>query len=233
MRRSLILQFQTSKADDTLVQNVQTLKAFVTPPKTVIFKFIAQKLTNLSVAIAGTEVVSKANSTIASVPINAQATHLVLSTGIGFSNLRLNTFATSTVISGGQPVMNNGTAETNVTGNSTDFSVIAPLVLVSYRINRRSNARWETRCPNGCSFLVGGGVGANLTSKEADFDIGPSIEIDNVLFTPALHIGRETRLADGVTVGENPSPASTLPTNTKTVFKWAITITYSIPLPNF
>ena len=81
-------------------------------------------------------------------------------------------------------------------GTATDFSVIAPIALVSYRIGPISNFKWETRCPGSCSFLVSGGVGANLTAKDADFDVEGSFEWARVLFTPALHYGRDVRLAD-------------------------------------
>jgi hypothetical protein len=118
---------------------------------------------------------------------------------------------------------------------ASDFSVIAPIALVSYRINSLSNFKWETRCPGSCSFLLSGGVGANLTAKEADFDVGASFEIGGVLFTPALHFGSDVRLANGLYVGEplGSNPPSPLPTTNKWVLKAAFAITYSIPIPNF
>jgi hypothetical protein len=224
------------KAQDALIQAVQTLTAWVIPPSTVIYQYTAQRLTNMSIVIAGAEVVSKASSPIATVTINVQAIPIAVSAGIGFSNLKFNTFTNSPLIVGGQPVLGpNGSTETQVTGTATAFSVITPTALVSYRIKWLSNANWENRCPYGCSFLISGGVGANLTSKEADFDVGPSFEIANILFTPAIHFGRDTRLTNGVTVGEplGTNPPSPLPTKTKSVVKAAIVITYSIPLPNF
>jgi hypothetical protein len=224
------------KAQDALIQAVQTLTAWVTPPSTVIYQYTAQKLTNMVIVIAGTEIVSKASSPISTVTINVQAVPIAVSAGIGFSNLKFNTFTNSPIIVDGQPVLGpNGSTETQVTGTATAFSVITPTVLVSYRIKPLSNANWENRCPYGCSFLISGGVGANLTSKEADFDIGPSFEIANILFTPAIHFGRDTRLTNGVMVGQQlgTNPPSPLPTKTKSVVKAAIVITYSLPLPNF
>jgi hypothetical protein len=224
------------KAQDTLIQTVQTLNSWTIPPKVVIYRYTAQRLTNMSVAITGTEIVSKTASQIATVTINVQAIPVVVSTGIGFSNLKFATYSSSPVIVNGQPVLNpSGSPETVISGSASAFSVMAPTVLVSYRLKRLSDANWENRCPDGCAFLLGGGVGANLTSKEADFDLGPSFEIGGVLFTPALHIGRDTRLSNGLFVGQmlGTNPPSPLPTHTKTVFKGAFVITYSIPLPNF
>jgi hypothetical protein len=227
------------KTDDTLIQNQQTLKAWVDAngaPQTVIFEYTPPTLTNLLVTITGTEVVSKTNNPIATVTINAQATHVAISTGIGFSNLKLNTYTSAPVVANGTTVLNpDGSVKTLVNGSATDFSVIAPLVLASYRINSISNYRWETRCPGSCSFLFSAGVGANLTAKEADFDLGGSFEIANVLFTPAFHFGSDVRLTDGVYVGQpsGSNPPSPLPTTTKGVRKGAIAVTYSIPIPNF
>jgi len=227
------------KADDTLIQNKETLAAWVavpSSPKVVIYKYVPPSLTNLTIAIAGTEVVSKTASPIATVTINAQATHVVISAGIAFSNLRFNTFTSSPVYAKGMPILNpDGSVKTQVYGMASDFSVIAPIALVSYRINSLSNFKWETRCPGSCSFLLSGGVGANLTAKEADFDVGASFEIGGVLFTPALHFGSDVRLANGLYVGEplGSNPPSPLPTTNKWVLKAAFAITYSIPIPNF
>jgi hypothetical protein len=227
------------KADDTLIQSQQTLTAWVavpSSPEVLVFEYTPPRLTNLTVTITGTEVVSKTASPIATVTLNAQATHLAVSTGIAFSNLKFNTFTSAPVYANGAPVLNpDGSVKTQIYGTATDFSVMAPIALVSWRINSMSNFRWETRCPGNCSFLVSGGVGANLTAKEADFDVGPSFEWAGVLFTPALHFGSDVRLANGLSVGQplGSNPPSPLPTTTRWVRKGAIAVTYSIPLPNF
>jgi len=119
-------------------------------------------------------------------------------------------------------------------GNATDFSVITPEVLVSYRLGAFSHYVWETKkCPNGCSFLISGGVGANLTTKQADFDVGPSFQVGGFIVTPAVHFGRDVRLSDGVAVGQKlgSSPPSSLPTTQSTVIKWSIVFSYSLPIP--
>jgi hypothetical protein len=226
------------KAQDTLIQNVQTLDYWTKgdgAPETVTFKFTIPRYVNVVVTIAGTEVVSKTSSTIASVTITQTTNHFAVSIGIGFSNLKFNTYTASPVIVNGQPVLDpSGKTTTVVVGNATDFSTIAPEALVSYRLGPLSHFLWQTKyCPNNCSFLISGGIGANLTTKSADFDVGPSFQVGSVLLTPTVHFGRDTRLADGVTVGQmlGSSPPSPLPTTQAMVIKWGFVITYALPIP--
>ena len=76
-------------------------------------------------------------------------------------------------------------------------------------------------------------MGVNLSTKSADFDIGPSFQIGSVLLTPTAHFGRETVLTNGVTVGSQlgSSPPSTLPTRNSWVTRFGFALTYSIPIP--
>lgn len=226
------------KAQDTLIQSVQILDYWVKSdgsPETVVLKFTTPKHVNMTVTIGGTEVVSKVNSAIAVVTINQSTNAVVVSAGIGFSNLKFNTFTASPIIVNGQPVLDpSGKAMTKVVGNATDFSVITPEVLVSYRLGALSHFLWETKkCSNGCSFLISGGVGANLTTKQADFDVGPSFQVGGFIVTPTVHFGRDVRLSDGVAVGQmlGSSPPSSLPTTQSTVIKWGIVFSYSLPIP--
>jgi hypothetical protein len=226
------------KAQDTLVQNVQTLDYWTKSngsPDPVIYKFTIPAHVNVSISIVGAEVVSKTNTTIANVTINQGTNAAVISAGIGFSNLKFNTYTASPLIANGKPVLDaSGNAESQVVGNATEFSVITLEVLVSYRLGFLSHAAWETeKCPNGCSFLPSGGVGTNLTAKTADFDVGPSFQVGGLLITPAVHFGRDTRLTDGVAVGHmlGSSFPSTLPTTQSAVIKRAIVCSYSLPIP--
>jgi hypothetical protein len=226
------------KAQDALIQNVQTLDYWTKgngAPANVAFKFTTPKHVNMTVAITCVEVVSKTSSAIATVTINQSTNAVVVSTGIGFSNLKFNTYTAAPVIVNGQPILDpSGKTTTFVAANATEFSVVAPEALVSYRIGFLSHFLWETKhCPNNCSFLLSGGVGANLTTKTADFDVGPSFQVGGLLITPTVHLGRDTRLADGVTVGQmlGSSPPSSLPTTQSMVVKWGLLLTYSVPIP--
>ena len=122
---------------------------------------------------------------------------------------------------------------TIVTRSDTSPSVVAPELLVSYRLPWISRFSWENKCRGGCSFLLSGGAGANLTSKSADFDSGFSFQIGSVLFTPTVHYGRENRLSNGVAVGQQlgASPPNPLPTNYQWVKKFGIAVTYALPIP--
>ena len=222
------------KAQAALLVSVQALTAWPGTPPVVAYKFTSSPLNNMVVTVSGQEVVNKTSSPIASVTINCQATHWVVSAGILFSNLKFHTFTNSPVIVNGQPVLDpTGKTLTRVTRSDTSPAVAAPELLVSYRISPLSRFGWENKCPNGCSFLLTGGIGANLTSKTADFDTGISFQIGGVLITPTVHFGRDVRLSNGVTVGQElgPSPPSPLPTENHWVRKFGIGLSYTLPTP--
>jgi hypothetical protein len=222
------------KAQSALLQTVQIITSWPGSPTTVAYKFTATKLKNMVVTISGQEIVTKTNSPIATVTINPQANPWVVSAGVAFSNLTYHTFTNAPIIKNGQPVLDsNGKALTVVTQTGTSPSIIAPEAFVSYRLQKLSGANWENRCRNGCSFLLTGGVGANLTSKTADFDTGISFQIGSFLLTPTVHFGRDARLTNGVKVGDmlGSSPPSPLPTENAWVRKFGFALTYTIPTP--
>jgi hypothetical protein len=222
------------KAQSAVLQTVQIITSWPGSPATVAYKFRASKLKNMVVTISGQEIVTKTNSVIATVTINPQANPWVISLGVAFSNLTYHTFTNAPVIKDGQPVLDmSGKTLTVVTQAGTSPSVIAPEAFVSYRLRKLSGYNWENRCRNGCSFLLTGGVGANLTAKTADFDTGISFQIGGFLLTPTLHFGRDVRLTNGVKVGDmlGSSPPSPLPTENDWVRKFGFALTYTIPTP--
>ena len=222
------------KAQATLLQTVLTLSAWPSTPSILAYQFISSPLNNMVVTVSGQEIVNKTNSPIATVIINCQATHWVISTGILFSNLKFHTYSNAPIIVDGQPVLDSsGKVLTKVTRSDTSPSVVAPILLANYRINYLSRFKWEARCRNGCSFLLTGGVGANLTSKTADFDTGISFQFGSVLFTPTVHYGRDNRLSNGVAVGQElgPSPPNPLPIENHWVKKFGFAISYALPTP--
>lgn len=222
------------KAQSSLLVIVQTLKNLKPTKPVIAYEFVPSKLNNMVITISGQEVVNKTPSPIATVTINTQNTNWVISTGILFSNLKFHTFTSAPVIVNGQPVLDaGGKTTTVVTRSDTSPSVVAPTLLVSYRIPGMSRMGWENKCRGGCGFLLTGGVGANLTSKSADFDAGPSFQIGSVLLTPTVHFGRENRLTNGVTVGQHlgSSPPSPLPTQNVWVEKFGMAVTYALPIP--
>ncbi len=222
------------KAQSSLLVIVQTLRNFNLTQPVVAFEFVPSKLNNMVITVSGQEAVNKTASPIATVTINTQNTNWVISTGILFSNLKYHTFSNAPIIVNGQPVLDpSGKVTTIVTRADTSPSVVAPELLVSYRLPWISRFSWENKCRGGCSFLLSGGAGANLTSKSADFDSGFSFQIGSVLLTPTVHFGRENRLSNGVAVGQKlgSSPPSPLPTDYQWVKKFGIAITYALPIP--
>jgi hypothetical protein len=222
------------KAQATLLQNVLILENWTFTPSKVAYEFTSAPLNNTVVTISGQEAVNKTSSAIATVTVNCQATPWVISTGILFSNLKFHTFTNSPIIVDGQPVLDDsGKVLTRVTQSDTSPDVVAPVLLVNYRLNKLSRAPWEQRCHNGCSFLLSGGIGANLTSKSADFDTGISFQYGSVLFTPTVHYGRENRLSNDVAVGQElgSSPPNPLPTDFHWIKKFGFAITYALPTP--
>jgi hypothetical protein len=77
-------------------------------------------------------------------------------------------------------------------------------------------------------------VGRNLGTTTAEFAVGPSIKVFGLIFSPALHFGRETELSSGVQPGSRlgvdpPDP----PTETHWAkdFHWGVAVCYAIPIP--
>lgn len=218
-------------AQATIQQQLTSLNQIPDNVADKLYYFDVPSLTTVTATVTGIEVVSKTSSAIATWTVSSVTFPFVFSTGLGFSNLVYRTFNNTPLMQNGVPVVgSNGNALSVVTESDTKLSVMAPEVLGSYLIPGLS--KLEVKCSFGCSLLVSGGIGANLTTKSADFDTGLSIRIANFLLTPAIHFGRESRLIDGITVGSQlgPSAPSTLPTETKWVRKFGIVFSYVIPL---
>lgn len=106
--------------------------------------------------------------------------------------------------------------------------------MAHYMISSINRWAWENSCPRHCGFLLSGGVGANLTAsqKSADFLGGVSFQIGSVLITPAAHVTWDVRLTQGISTGDQlgSSPPSPLPTQRSLVTKFAIGISYVLPI---
>jgi hypothetical protein len=187
---------------------------------------------NSIVTVAAQEVVSKTSTALGTVTISWQSNPWEISTGILFSTLVARSFTNAPLIVNGKPVLDpSGKTLTVVTESDTRPVVVLPLVMANFRLRGLSHYPWENRCPNHCAFLLSGGVGLNLTTKTADFAVGPSFQIGEVLITTAAHFGRESMLTNGVTVGSQlgSSPPNPLPTANKWVTGFGIAISYVLP----
>lgn len=222
------------KAQTSLLQAVQILNSWPGTTAAPTWSISERKNHISTVTVSAQEVISKATTTLATVKIDWQTTRWVVSTGIGFSNLASRSYTNAPIIVNGQPSLDSsGKNLTVVTESDTKPSIIFPEALLSFRINSLSHFHWESKCPNGCAFLISGGIGLNLSTNSANFDAGPSFQFGSVLFTPAVHFGRETVLSNGVTVGSQlgSNPPSPLPIQEKWRIKFGFLLTYTLPIP--
>ncbi|GEM_PF-3583465 len=227
--KNAIGNIQTAQA--TLQQSYVLLLSIPDNANSQFYYFDVPRLTAATVTITGVEIISKTSSSIATWTASPTSYNIVFSAGLGFSNLVYRTFASTPQVQNGATVLNSsGNALSLVTESDTHLSVMAPEVLGSYVIPHLR--KFDSYCRLGCSLLVSGGIGANLTTKSADFDTGISLRLMDVLLTPAVHFGRESRLIDGITVGSSlgANAPSTLPTQNKWVRKFGFVLTYMIPL---
>jgi hypothetical protein len=174
-------------------------------------------------------------TTVTAIPISSSLSHWLASTGVAFSFAGANSYSNTPLFANGKPVLDsNGKPETVVTQTITRPTVVFPAVMGHYMIPWFNHWQWENSCPRHCGFLLSGGVGANLTAsqKSADFLGGASFQLGSVLITPAAHVTWDVRLAQGVKVGDQlgSSPPSPLPTKRSVVTKFAIGISYVLPV---
>ena len=218
----------TQKTLVALYDNARSLQ--YKAPADIIYSYKIEANHSDILKTSVTDSLTKTSNDIASTTINAQYTRFAISTGVMFSTLKNKAFANAPIISNGQPVLDgSGKALTQVVVNTTRPSVVFPLVLASFRAHSFTH-----KCGGNCSFLFSGGVGANLSSKTADFAIGPSLQFGSVLITPALHYGRQTALTNGVQIGQQlGSSPPTLPTNNFWKPAFGLSIGYVIPIGTF
>ncbi len=223
----------TQKAQATMFETAQQLNATATAPQTAYFPIKQLGNYNSIVTIAAQEVISKTTTTLATVTINWQANHWIISTGIMFSSLKVQTFTAANLVKNGQPVLD-ATTQKNITVAQNSYTrptVVVPLVMANYRLGFLSHFPLENKCPNHCAILLSGGVGLNVPQKNAEFAAGPSFQIGSVIVTPAFHIGRYTDLTNGIGVGTilGINPPSPLPTSSTWTTKFGIAVSWALP----
>jgi hypothetical protein len=197
---ALVNDVQTTQK--TLREAAEVLENLNESAPDASFSMKQAKNYNSTITITAQELVSKATSTLATVTINWQSNPWSISTGFMYSTVPTRSFVNSDIILNGQPSLDPGSGKnlTQVT-ESDAVTILAPLVMANYRIGPWSRANWENSCPNHCAFLLSGGIGLNPVSKIAEYAVGPSFQFGEVLFSPLAHIGKDTFLTNGVTVG--------------------------------
>jgi hypothetical protein len=216
----------TQKSLTALYDNIRAI-GYGNAASDTLFSYVMEADHSDVVKTSVVDALTKTSTDIASTTINAQYSRFALSTGVMLSTLKNQTFANAPIIVNGKPVLDgSGKALTQVVVNSTRPSVVFPLVLLSYRAHSFSK-----HCGGNCSFLLSGGVGANLSSKTADFALGPSLQIGTVLISPIFHYGRQTQLTNGVKLGQQlGSSPPTLPANYFWAPAFGLSIGYVIPI---
>ena len=218
----------SASTQKSLTSLYDTLRSISYKPKPdIVFSYKTEANHSDVVKTSVVDALTATSADVASTTINAQYSRVAISTGVMFSTLKNQTFANAPIIVNGQPTLDaTGKVLNQVVVNTTRPSVVFPLILLDYRVHSFSKG-----CKGNCSFLLGGGVGANLSSKTADLAIGPSFQYGSVLVSPIFHYGRQTHLTNGVAVGQQlgTSPP-TLPTNNFWTPAFGFSIGYIIPL---
>jgi hypothetical protein len=181
----------------------------------------------LTIKVNAIEQIGNTSTSIATVTITWQQANWSLSTGVVLSFLKNKAYANAPLYGPtGAPVTDGGGhTYTYVSLSKTYPGIISPVVFVNYRLHnfQTSQGRW--------ALLFSGGMGANIITKSADFASGPSIQFGNIVFTPAIHYGRQASLANGVHVGDQlgTSPPA-LPVYNPYKPALGFGLTYRIPL---
>jgi hypothetical protein len=180
-----------------------------------------------TIKVAAKDASSGTSTDIATVVVSWQGSNFALSTGLLLSTLPNRVYSNTPIVLNGVPVLDSGGKVTTVvTENETRPSVVTPLAMLNYEFTQHNYANGKF------GVLVSGGLGANLTTKTADYAVGFSLRFRELLFSPLLHLGRETYLSNGVAVGQKLG--SSPPTlTTEQHFKPAVgfAISYRIPVP--
>lgn len=224
----------TEKIQAQLLETADQIASIPNNPVTDTYDITKGKNYTSTITIAAQEVISKTTTTLATVTINWQANQWEISTGIMFSALKNQSFANAPLVVNGAPVPSTSDPtknETFVQNTFTRPAVVVPMVMLNYRVRGLSDAGWENKCPGHCAVLLSGGVGLNVTQKDAEFGLGPSFQVGSVLFTVGAHIGRYTDLANGIGVGDHLGALApgTLATTGRWTAKWGFGISYVLP----
>jgi len=211
------------KAQAALLSTESKLKALVSLPQEPTFVIAQPKNYTSAIDVSAQEIMAGAKTSLATVNIAWQSNPWEISTGIMFSTLENRTFTNVAVFGNGAPQLDaEGKTLTMVQESIKRPAVLFPIVMVHYKM------------PFSDRLMASAGVGLNLGNTTAEFTVGPSIRLFGLIFSPAVHFGRETGLASDVKPGDKlgvdpPDP----PTETHWAkeFRWGVAVSYAIPIP--
>ena len=179
-----------------------------------------------TIKVSAQDLISKATTNLVTVTIIWGSTHWEMSAGVLFSALINRSFQNTPIIIDGQPSTDPaGKINTVVTETSTRPTVV-PIFFAHYRLVEAS------RSGRRLALLLSGGIGINPYSATADFGAGLTFSYRNFMLTPLLHFGRDLRLTNGLTVGDElGSSPPALTTERYWVRKFGVAISYRLPIP--
>ncbi len=186
----------------------------ITPPQG---KWIG---TTATVKLTSVDAVTGQKKTLSTITLSWNTTRWEISAGAIFSSLPDRSFSAPRNIAG-------DTLPTNskfVVAQTTNRPTVVPVALAHFRLSEKLVATQRR-----LAFLLTGGIGVNTTSNTADFLGGVSIGYRSLLFTPAVHFGRDLRLTNGVRIGTSFADSVTPPTERFWAPAFAVGITYRIP----
>jgi hypothetical protein len=224
-------------AQDTLRTVIVQIGSASPITSTIYLELQQPFMRTATVTISATEVLTTTATTIGPFTISWQESGFLLSTGLMGSGLPNKTYALSSVIVNGVVQTDSGTPPKNlsiVTATTIKPAMDLPAVFGSWVIPWINRWAWENNCPGHCGFLLSAGTALNLTTKTADFAVGPSLQVFGLLITPSIVWGRQTVLMDGITqgyTGFGSNPPTSLPTETAWKKAFGIALTYTIPTP--
>lgn len=179
-----------------------------------------------TIKVSAQDLISKASTSLVTITVIWGSTHWEMSAGVLFSALVNRTFQNTPIIINGQPSTDaSGKINTVVTETMTRPTVV-PIFFAHYRLAESAHSGRRL------ALLLSGGVGVNPYSGTADFGAGLTFSHRNFMLTPLVHFGRDLRLTNGLTVGEQlGSNPPMLTTERYWVRKFGIAITYRLPIP--
>jgi hypothetical protein len=149
----------------------------------------------------------------------ASALRWEASAGVFFSTLPIRSFAVA-------PVFTNGVITDKTISQNILHPTVVPFAAGNFRLTNDLNiSRWKS------NLYWTGAVGVNPNTVSADFATGPSLSWRALMVSALAHFGHDTRLTQGLTVGESLGASfnGSLPTQTHWTTSFAVGLSVRIP----
>lgn len=140
------------------------------------------------------------------------------SAGAFFSTLPIRSFSVA-------PVFTNGVITDKVISQNVLHPTVVPFAAANYRLTNDLPGHWKS------NFYWTGAIGVNPNTVSADFATGLSYSWRALMVSALAHFGHDTRLTQGLTVGESLGASfnGSLPTQTHWTTSFAVGLSVRIP----